>query len=146
MAEHATPDAGVAAGVRLDVWLWAARFFKTRALAKQAIEGGKVEVNAQPCKPAKTVRAGDRIDLTRAQERYGIDVLDVSEQRGPAPVAQQLYRETEESKTRRAAEREQRRLTQAGYSSPPTKPDKQARRKIRALQDAKSSLPPWWPK
>jgi ribosome-associated heat shock protein Hsp15 len=139
----ALDDAGPAAGVRLDIWLWAARFFKTRALAKQAIEAGRVEVNAQACKPAKLVRAGDRIDLSRAQERYEIDVLALSSMRGPAPQAQQLYSESAESQARRNAGREQRRLANAGYSSPPTKPDKHARRK---LQDAKSTLPPWWPK
>ena len=121
--------------VRLDVWLWAARFFKTRSLAKQAIDGGKVDVNAQPCKPGKGVRVGDVLHVTRGEDRYEIAVLGLAELRGPAPVAQALYRESDASRAAREAAAQQRRLEATGYAKPPTKPDKRARRLIRALGD-----------
>lgn len=129
-------------GVRLDVWLWAARFFRTRSLGKQAIEGGKVELNGTGGKPSRMVRVGDRLRITRAGERHEIEVLDLSEQRGPAVLAQQLYREDEASVARRAEERELRRAAGAGRLAPPTRPDKKARRQIKA---EKSRLPPWLP-
>ena len=122
-------------GVRIDVWLWAARFFKTRALAKQAIEGGKVEVNGQGCKPSRAIRIGDRLLVVRGEERFEIQAAALSERRGPAAQAQQLYRESEESVARRLAEREQRRLANAGYQAPKSKPEKRARRLIQALGD-----------
>jgi ribosome-associated heat shock protein Hsp15 len=121
--------------VRLDVWLWAARFFKTRSLAKHAIDGGKVDVNEQPCKPGKAVRAGDVVRITRGEDRYEVAVLGLSEQRGPAPVAQALYRESDASRAAREAAAQQRRLEATGYAKPPTKPDKRARRLIKALGD-----------
>jgi ribosome-associated heat shock protein Hsp15 len=122
--------------IRLDVWLWAIRFFKTRALAKQVIEGGKVKVGgASATKPSKQLRVGDLLEITRGQDRYEIEVLELAEQRGPAPVAQRCYRETEASRLAREALAEQRRLTAAGYAKPPSKPDKRARRLIQALGD-----------
>jgi ribosome-associated heat shock protein Hsp15 len=123
------------ASVRIDVWLWAARFFKTRTLARQAVEAGRVEINGQSCKPARAVRIGDRLDIRRGDERFEIDVAGLSETRGSAPVAQQLYRESDESLARRQAEREQRRLANAGFQAPKSKPDKRARRLIQALGD-----------
>lgn len=132
--------------VRLDVWLWAARFFKTRSLAKQAVEGGKAELNGAGGKPSKLVRVGDRLVVNRAGERHEIQVLGLSEQRGPAPVAQLLYSESEASKARRAAEREQRRLAGAGMAAPATRPDKKSRRQIKQFKEGgKSKLPPWFP-
>jgi ribosome-associated heat shock protein Hsp15 len=128
----ATPPAA-APSVRLDIWLWAARFFKTRSLAKQAIEGGKIEVNDGPAKPSKGLHAGDRLAIRRGEEAFVIDVVALSEQRGPAAVAQALYRETEASRTAREALREQRRLQ--APTGPASKPDKRARRLIRALGD-----------
>lgn len=128
-------DGAQSQGVRIDVWLWAARFFKTRALAKQAIEGGKVEVNGQGCKPSRAVRIGDRLLVLRGEERFEIQAAALSERRGPAAQAQQLYRESEESVARRLAEREQRRLANAGYQAPKSKPEKRARRLIQALGD-----------
>jgi ribosome-associated heat shock protein Hsp15 len=128
-------DAAPPQDVRIDVWLWAARFFKTRALAKQAIEGGKVEVNGQGCKPSRGVRIGDRLLVVRGEERFEIQAAALSERRGPAAQAQQLYRESEESVARRLAEREQRRLANAGYQAPKSKPEKRARRLIQALGD-----------
>jgi ribosome-associated heat shock protein Hsp15 len=76
--------------VRADVWIWAARFFKTRRLGREAIDGGKVEVNGVPCKPAKTVKPGDMLRITRGEERMELRVDAVSVTRGPAAVAQQL--------------------------------------------------------
>lgn len=124
-----------AAAVRLDVWLWAARFFKTRSLAKQAIEGGKIELEAGVARPARGVHVGDRLRIARGEDRYEVDVLALSEARGPASVAQHLYRETEAGRAARDAAAEQRRLTGSGFAKPPTKPDKRARRLIRALGD-----------
>ena len=124
-----------AAGVRLDAWLWAARFFKTRALAKQAIDGGKVAVNGATGKPARAVRIGDRLNITRGEDRFEIDIVALSAKRGSASVAQGLYRETESGRAAREAAAEQRRLARAGHVRPATKPDKRARRLIRALGD-----------
>ncbi len=122
-----------AAAVRLDIWLWAARFFKTRSLAKQAIEGGKVALNEAPGKPAKGVHVGDQLAIRRGEESFVVEIVALSEQRGPAAVAQALYRETDASRTAREALREQRRMQ--GPARPATKPDKRARRLIRALGD-----------
>ena len=122
-------------GLRLDVWLWAARFFKTRALAKHAIEGGKVRVGEAAGKPSKLVHVGNRLTITRGEERYEIDVLALCAQRGSAAAAQACYRETPASRSAREQAAEQRRLTAAGYAKPATKPDKRARRLIRALGD-----------
>ena len=122
-------------GVRIDVWLWAARFFKTRSLAKGAVVGGKVEVGGQGVKASRMLKVGDTLRIRRGEEVHEIEVRALSEVRGSAPVAQQLYAENEESITRRAAEREQRRLSATGYRPPLTKPDKRARRLIQALGD-----------
>lgn len=120
-------------GVRVDQWLWAARFFKTRSLAKQAIDGGKIDVNDAGCKPAKLLRVGDRLRIRRGEERLEIDVLMLSGTRGPASVAQALYRESEASQLAREASREQRRLV--GAQAPRQRPDKHARRELRRLKD-----------
>jgi ribosome-associated heat shock protein Hsp15 len=122
--------------VRADVWLWAARMYKTRSMAKQAIEGGKVDVNDAGCKPSKAVHMGDRIRLTRGEERLELEILALSEVRGPAAVAQTLYRETDESKVSREQIREQRRLSGAGLNRPPKRPNKQQRRELRRLKDS----------
>ena len=122
-------------GVRLDVWLWAARFFKTRALAKQAIEGGKIRIHEGNGKPSKLLHVGDRLRIARGDEQFEVDVLVPIAQRGSAGVAQASYRETEASLAARVQAAEQRRLAGAGYTRPPTKPDKRARRLIQALGD-----------
>lgn len=121
--------------VRADIWLWAARFFKTRSLAKQALAGGKVQIGGQAIKPARMLRIGDALSVTRANELYEITVRGLSEQRGPAPVAQALYEESEASRLKRESERELKRLANAGYRPPQSKPDKRARRLIQALGD-----------
>jgi len=121
--------------VRADVWLWAARMYKTRSLAKQAIAGGKVDVNGGGCKPSKAVHVDDTIRLSRGEERLELKILALSEQRGPASVAQLLYQETEASRTAREQARELRRLSGAGLNRPPTRPTKQQRRELRRLKD-----------
>jgi ribosome-associated heat shock protein Hsp15 len=121
--------------VRLDLWLWAARFYRTRSLAKQAIETGKVEVAGQRAKASRVVRVGDRMAVVRAGETFEIEVLGISDVRGPASIAQSLYAESDASRVRREAERALARAQRNGYQAPETKPDKRARRLIRALGD-----------
>ena len=89
--------------MRLDKWLWAARFFKTRALAVQAIEGGRVSVEGERVKPAKEVRAGNAVSIRRPPFEFAIVVKELSDKRGPAAVAATLYAESDESRARRAA-------------------------------------------
>ena len=121
--------------VRLDQWLWAARFFKTRALAKTAIESHRVEVGGQDAKPSRAVRGGERLKIRRGEDVFEVDVLGVSDTRGSAPVAQALYRETDESRVARETAAAERRAAANGYRPPLTKPDKRARRLIQALGD-----------
>lgn len=121
--------------IRIDQWLWAARFFKTRSLAKQAVEAGRVEVGGQRPKASRAVRVGDRLGIARGDEHFEIDVLAISAVRGPAPVAQALYAETEDSKARREKVRAERAAMRDGYRAPEQRPDKRARRLIRALGD-----------
>lgn len=128
-----------AAGVRADVWLWAARFFKTRALAKQAIERGQVRIDGQAPKPSRAVRIGLVLAIERAGERYEVEVRGLADQRGPASLAQQLYAESEASIATRLAEREKRRLEAQGYQPPETRPNKRQRRLIQALGDLDAS-------
>ena len=121
--------------VRLDLWLWAARFFKTRSLAKQAIETGKIEVGGQRAKPSRSVHVGDALAIARGEEIFRVEVQALSDTRGPAKIAQALYRESEESKLTRETKLAEARAARAGYQAPETKPDKRARRLIRALGD-----------
>lgn len=97
-------------GVRLDKWLWAARFFKTRSLATQEIDKGRIQVNGQAAKPARELKPGDRIEMRQGPVTRSIVVLALSHQRGPAPVAQALYEETAESVARRDEAAKQRKL------------------------------------
>lgn len=117
--------------VRLDKWLWAARFFKTRALAATAVSGGKVQANGQRLKPARAVKAGDCFRIRRGFEQFEVVVLELSERRGPAAQAQLLYRETEASVSNRAAEAEKRELARMQRPVSTSRPDKKQRRKIR---------------
>ncbi|AND68724.1 hypothetical protein ATSB10_12700 [Dyella thiooxydans] len=123
--------------LRIDVWLWAARFFKTRSLAKQAVGGGKVELNGGPCKAARPVRVGDRMIVRRGEETMEVEVLGLSGQRGPAPVAQALYRESEASRVAREAARANRRLMLA--PRPVGRPGKHDRADLRRLKEAGSN-------
>src|SRR5579863_3067219 len=109
-------------GVRMDKWLWAARFFKTRALAARACELGRVESNGQVAKPAREVRAGDVLRVKNDSGEFQVEVLGLSEMRGPAAVAQTLYRETEASREARAKLAEERR------------PSKRDRREVNRLR------------
>lgn len=123
------------ATVRLDLWLWAARFFKTRSLARQAVENGKIEVGGQRPKPSRAVRAGDALRIERGEEVFLVEVAAVSDVRGPAGVARTLYAESEASRLAREARLAELRAQRAGYRPPEHKPDKRARRLIRALGD-----------
>jgi ribosome-associated heat shock protein Hsp15 len=116
--------------VRLDKWLWAARFYKTRALATEAINGGHVHLNGNRPKPSKAVQPGDELVIRRGPETYQITVDALTVRRGPATEARKLYREAEESYERRQQEREQRRLEAAAQPQTARRPDKQGRRKI----------------
>lgn len=119
-------------GVRIDVWLWAARWFRTRSLAKQAVVGGKVAVNGQAAKPAKSVHVGDRLVIERSSESWDVEVLALTEARGSASVAQALYRETEASREARAKRAELSKFQR--HVAPPSRPDKQDRRELRKLK------------
>lgn len=121
--------------LRLDIWLWAARFFRTRSLAKQAVETGKVDVGGQRAKASRALRVGDELRVTRGDEVFELRVKGLSDQRGPAPVAQTLFEESEASHARRMTVAAERRAARTGYQPPDTKPDKRARRLIRALGD-----------
>ncbi|BCT93341.1 heat shock protein 15 [Lysobacter helvus] len=123
------------AGVRIDLWLWAARFYKTRSLAKQAIEHGKVDVAGQRAKASRQVHVGDALVVLRGEERFEVEVRGLADKRGPASIAQTLFVESEASRARRESERATRAAERAGYRAPEGKPDKRARRLIRALGD-----------
>lgn len=129
-----TASRGELESVRLDVWLWAARFFRTRTLAKTAIEGGKVQVGGAAVKPSRAVRTSERITISRGEDVAEVVVYGLSEVRGSAPEAQALYRETEASAAARELARERRRLDRAGYTSPPTRPGKHDRSALRRLK------------
>jgi ribosome-associated heat shock protein Hsp15 len=117
--------------VRLDKWLWAARFFKTRSLATEAVQGGKVHVNGQRVKAAKEVHPGQVLTIRSGWSERTVVVKALSNRRGSAPVAQQLYEESAESLARREAEEEQRRLARQSGSQPADKrPNKKDRRLI----------------
>ena len=116
--------------VRIDRWLWAARFFKTRSLAKGAVEGGKVSLDGNKVKPAKEVRIGQMLEIRRGDDLYVVEVLALSEQRGPAKVAQTLYAETPESLETRLGEQARRRMERAGLRVP-VKPNKIQMRDLR---------------
>jgi len=119
------------AAVRLDKWLWAARFFKTRSLASKAVSGGHVHLNGKRVKPSRTVQGGEQLRIKRGTEEYTVNILALSSRRGPAKVAVTLYEETEQSLTQRQEAREQRKLVKAPAVRPEGRPDKHDRRKIR---------------
>ncbi|HVO62683.1 MAG TPA: RNA-binding S4 domain-containing protein [Terriglobales bacterium] len=116
--------------VRLDKWLWAARFFKTRALATRACELGRIKSNRQPVKPAREVRVGDRFEITTEGGEFHVDVLALSSARGPAKVAQTLYRETDASRAERIKLAEERKAFMRFTPAPQARPSKRDRRKI----------------
>ncbi|WP_296945465.1 RNA-binding S4 domain-containing protein [uncultured Massilia sp.] len=116
--------------VRIDKWLWAARFFKTRSLAADAVERGRVRIGGEPVKPARSVKVGEKIFVDNGSTRWEVVVLDLSDKRGPAPVAQALYRETEDSVVKRANDQEARRLFPEPGSTIKGRPTKRDRRAI----------------
>jgi ribosome-associated heat shock protein Hsp15 len=116
--------------VRIDIWLWAARFFKTRALAKRACELGRIESNGQPAKPAREVRVGDRLRVTTEGGDFQVEVLLLSAVRGPASVARGLYFETEASRELRKKMADERKAMKQFEELPTGRPSKRERRKI----------------
>lgn len=117
--------------VRIDKWLWAARFFKTRALASAAVSGGHVQVSGSRVKPSRNVQVGNKLQIRRGEELFEIDVLALSEHRGPAKEAALLYAETEDSQAKREAARELRKQIGGPMARPEGRPDKRDRKKIR---------------
>jgi ribosome-associated heat shock protein Hsp15 len=117
-------------GMRIDSWLWAARFFKTRTLAKRACELGRVQAKGQPVKPSREVHLGDSLKITNESGDFEIEGLLLSEVRGPAAVAQTLYRETELSREARQKVADERKAMQTFESLPPGRPSKRDRRHI----------------
>ncbi len=127
--------------LRIDKWLWAARFFKTRSLAADAVESGKVLVNGARAKPAKTIAAGDMLEIRSGKFRFEVEVLALSSKRGGAPEAQKLYRETEDSRAQREAIAAQLRAQpQPVFKGRPTTRD---RRKIEQFETKGKSGSVW---
>lgn len=121
-------------GVRLDKWLWAARFYKTRGLAREAIDGGKIRIDGVKAKPSKTVVPGQLMTVSRGQTEQMIEVLAVREDRRPAQEAQALYRETEDSVARREHTRDLEKFARAGFQPSDSRPNKRERRKLVAFK------------
>jgi ribosome-associated heat shock protein Hsp15 len=122
-------------GTRIDKWLWAARFFKTREQASKACELQRILSNSQPAKPAREVRVGDLLHIKNEGGEFDIEVLALSQQRGSASIAQTLYRETEESKeARREAAEERKLLGPMAYNAPSKRPSKRDRRLIHSFR------------
>lgn len=118
------------AKIRIDKWLWAARFFKTRSQAKQAVEGGKVHLNGQRLKPSKDIEVGMTLTIRQGWDEKTVDIRVLSDQRRGAPEAATLYQETEESIKNRALKAEQRKALSSSDLHPPTKPSTKQRRQI----------------
>ncbi|MEQ5835795.1 ribosome-associated heat shock protein Hsp15 [Marinobacter sp. NFXS9] len=121
--------------VRLDKWLWAARFYKTRTIAKEAIEGGKVHYNSQRTKPGKPVEVGARLRLRLGHQEKEVIVDDISDRRRGAPEAQKLYHETAESEKKREEIAWQRKTMQAAQLPPARRPTKKDRRDLQRFRD-----------
>jgi ribosome-associated heat shock protein Hsp15 len=121
-------------GVRMDKWLWAARFFKTRSLAARACDLGRIEANGQPAKPARDVRAGDLLRVKNDSGDFQLEVLALRSMRGPAAVAQTLYRETEASRELRLKLAEERKAMPHSEAYREGKPSKRDRREIGRLR------------
>lgn len=120
--------------IRLDKWLWACRFYKTRAIAKDMVEGGKVHYNGQRCKASRLVEVGATIRLTQGYDEKIVVVLGLAEKRQAAPLAQQLYQETAESQAERQKRAELRKTNSLYAPHPETKPDKKERRQLLLLK------------
>jgi ribosome-associated heat shock protein Hsp15 len=120
--------------VRVDKWLWAARFFKTRTLAANAVLGGRVHVNGERVRASKAVRVNDRLEVTKGSERWTLVVTALADRRGPAADAQALYAETEDSRAQRERHALERRLARPPGAELGARPTKQARRRLDALR------------
>ena len=120
--------------VRIDKWLWAARFFRTRALAKQALEKGQVKIQGVKARPSRDVQVGMLLEVRQGRVVKRVEVMQLSEQRGPASQAAELYRETPESVRAREQEAAMRRAHRAGLELPGGRPDKRQRRQLSALK------------
>ena len=116
--------------VRLDKWLWAARFFKTRAKAREAVSGGKVHLNGKRAKPGRSLNIGDELRIQRGLDEYTITVVELSIRRGPAVVAKTFYDESGESRSRREKLAEERKLEHQQHATRERRPDKRQRRRI----------------
>jgi len=116
--------------VRIDKWLWAARFFKTRGLASKMVNGGHIQRNGECIKASKAVVVGDELCIQRGEEVFMITVTGLAEKRGSAVIAQSLYHETAASVAAREEQRQLRKLHAASSPAPPKRPDKKARRHI----------------
>ena len=130
----ASDDSGPGSA-RIDRWLFGVRLFKSRSLAAQAVNGGKVHVNGARVRPSHSVRPGDLVSFNRGAVDFECHVALIPQRRGPAKEAVTCYTETDASRAAREAAAEQRRLEKSGYQKPATKPDKRARRLIKALGD-----------
>lgn len=117
--------------IRIDKWLWAARFFKTRGMAQKAVNGGRIHINDQRVKAARIVEIGDKVHITRGEVNFTITILGLSKYRRPASEARLLYEESEESIQQRQEQRDIKRMTAAGHTAPAKRPGKRDRRKIR---------------
>jgi len=117
-------------GIRIDAWLWAARFFKTRTLSKKACDLGRIVSNGQVAKAAREVRSGDKLRISNDGGDFEIEVLGVTDERGPAPVAQALYRETDASKELRMKVAAERKAAREFEVLPQGRPSKRDRRRI----------------
>ena len=117
-------------GVRVDKWLWAARFFKTRGIAREAIRGGKVRLNGHRVKPGRQLAINDQLSITRGEEEYRVTVLDLGDRRLSAPLAQEKYVEDPESIRIREDAKEQRKLARQAHADRQRRPDKRQRRRI----------------
>jgi len=140
MAHKSTPDSKANGGkkIRIDKWLWAARFYKTRSLASEAIKGGKVSVNSHRAKPSREVELGDSLVLRQGFDEKTVIVQALSDKRGPATVAQQLYQETADSIQKREKEKELRKLAAVQRPHGEGRPTKRSRRQIHRFTHSES--------
>ncbi len=116
--------------VRVDKWLWAARFFKTRSVAREAVKGGKVQIDGHRVKPGRSLKEGDRLTVRRGEEEYLVTVQDLGDRRVSATLAQEKFTEDPDSKARREAAAKQRKLDYRARADRPRRPDKRQRRQI----------------
>lgn len=126
-------------GVRIDKWLWAARFFKTRALAARACDLGRIQSHGQQVKPAREVRVGDPLQIRTESGEFEVEVMVLSQVRGPASVAQTLYRETEASRELRLKQAEERKAMRIFTPAPEGRPSKRDRRRIIQFRSRRNS-------